>query len=125
MVNYLYQNLMLPLLLALPVLISSCASAPRIEGGKRSCFDLPLVVKWSAPELNVDENEILRPLKGYRLYLKPSESKSYSEYISLGNVTQYKIDHLKKGMSYDLKVAAYNENGESRASRSVNRKICQ
>lgn len=125
MINLIYPNLMLPLLLALPFLISSCASLPRIEGEKRSCFDLPLVVKWSAPELKPDEDEILRPPKGYRLYLKPSESKSYSEYISLGNVTQHKIDHLKKGMSYDIKIAAFNEKGEGKPSRTVNRKICQ
>lgn len=137
-----WTNTLQSVFLSSCALLSSCAflaknesgtaaNAPHIDPstngktGHHNCQELPLTVAWHPPKSSVDKDQILRPVTGYKLYLKPAEDPYFSQYINVGNVTKYEVNYLKKGTTYQLKVTAYNDNGEGGASPPVSRTICE
>jgi hypothetical protein len=61
-------------------------------------------------------------LAGYRLYYG-SASREYTQMIDVGNVTEFRLDDLQKGMTYFLALTAYdfdgNESGFSKEASGV------
>lgn len=123
----LHKNLIKPVLMgfSLCMTLFSCTTGPVISSQKEECVDLPFALKWNAPKPTADQDNIIKPTKGYKIYLKEEEDKVFSNFLDVGNVTEYKLDYLKRGKTYNIKVVAYNDNGDGRPSDTVNRKVCK
>lgn len=106
-------------------LLSSCATGPKLSSSPNKCEALPYSVKWKAGEDKPDSNGILRKTTGYKLYVKAANDRSYTDFVDVGNVLQFKVDHLVKGQVYDFRVVAYSDGGDSKPSRAMRRKICK
>ncbi len=79
-------------------------------------------LSWNAPTANADGTP-LNDLAGYKVYYGNS-SGTYSQNISVGNVTTYIVNNLSEGLTYYFAVTAYDTSGnESGYSNEVSKII--
>ena len=119
------KNLLIFLFIVNSALVG-CTTAPKILPSTDKCEKLPLAIKWKAPPENKN-----RPITGYKLFVtnvtnvKKAKDKKFREFLDVGNVLKYDINTLKKGQKYNIKVIAYNEKGDGKASKPIIKNTCR
>ncbi|MCC7405942.1 MAG: fibronectin type III domain-containing protein [Bdellovibrionales bacterium] len=110
---------------ALSLLLGGCSTTAKIVSSPNACETLPLTLKWKPGQDTTDQDGIVHKIKGYKLYVKAANEKSYTNFIDAKEAQQQKLDQLLKGQTYDFRVVAYSDAGDSKPSQPVRRKICQ
>lgn len=79
---------------------------------------------WTPPTTNMD-GTVLTDLAGYRVYFG-TESRNYYNFLSIGNITAYRVQNLIFGNEYCFAVTAYDTFGnESDYSNEVCKAVTQ
>lgn len=103
---------------------TGCATGPKILPLDSKCSQLPVLIEWHQLAPKADSDGIIRPVLGYRIYIKASQEKTFQEFVDAGNTTKYEFMNLKPGQEYDFRLVAYNEVGTGSPSNTVRKKVC-
>ena len=110
--------------------IISCSNLnnrPKIIKKDQKCATLPLKIEWKAPQNKADKNEIVREVKGYKVFIKKSSDKHFEEFITVKDKTElvFKDSKLFPNTAYDIRVVAYNDAGDGEPSKIIHVKTCE
>lgn len=114
--------------LFLSLILMSCTSLnkPKMISNDKPCEPLPLSIKWKAPQISADNNQILRKINGYKVFIKAAKNKNFEEFIIVKDKTSLVFDHsrLTPNTEYDIRVIAFNDAGEGEPSKVFRIKTC-